>query len=145
MKTNLIRLCILGFTVWVAGCSGTKEPYLDLSTGETVEIEKDEKTGAVINKDTGEPLYIYVDTRTGDTIYAKTGAVVNGHIVQKGDKYYFEDDVKLKLEDDGSVEYKDDDRDYKVKIDEDGDYKKKDGDRKVKIDGETGEKKVKND
>ena len=145
MKANLIRIGILGIAVWLTGCSDTKDRYVDLASGQSVIIEKDEKTGMMINKETGEPLYIYIDKKSGDTIYAKTGEVINGHVVLKDNKYYYDGDETLKLENDGSVKYQDNGGDYKVKIDDDGDYKKKDGDRKVKIDGETGEKKVKYD
>jgi hypothetical protein len=123
--------------VW--GCSDSKGRYLDLATGEPIEIDKNE-SGVTINKSTNEPVYIYVDTKKDDTIYGRTGEVINGHVVLYDGKYVFENDAKLKM-DDGGYKYKD--GDYKVKVEDDGDKKIKDGDSKIKIDD--GEKKVKND
>ena len=142
---KLLSLFSAGALVAIlAGCADSKDRYLNLSTGKAVEIEKDAKTGVWIDKETKEPVYIYVDTKKKDTIYGKTGEVINGHVVLAGDnKYVYDGDEKLKIGNDGSVEYKD--GDYKVKVEADGDMKKKDGDRKVKTDGKTGEVKVKND
>jgi len=138
---------VLSFTALVAllaSCSDSKERYIDLSTGKAVEIEKDEKTGIVVNKETNDPLYIYVDTKKNDTIYGKTGKVINGHVIVKdNNKYVFDEDEKLEVNQNGSVEYKD--GDYKMEIEKDGDIKIKDGDKKTKIDGETGERKTKKD
>lgn len=126
----------------ILGCSESKGRYLNLSTGKTIGVEKDEKTGYMVDMQTREPLYIYVDSKKDDTIYAKTGEVINGHVyLDDNNKYVFDGDEKLKLDD--GVTYKD--GDYKVKVEENGDMKVKNGDRKVKTDGETGEKKVKND
>ena len=125
----------------VTGCSESKGRYLNLSTGKTIEVEKDVKTGYMVDKDSREPLYIYVDTKKDDTIYARTGEVINGHVyLDDNNKYVFDGDEKLKLDD--GVTYKD--GDYKVKIEKEGDMKVKNGDRKVKTD-EDGERKVKND
>ena len=132
--------------------------YVDLNTGEAVQLEKDNETGLLINPETGEPVELYVDTRTNDTIYGKTGKVINGSVRKSGSGTYTyvqtsegnysakggtEDaDVKVKTED---GEYKIKSGDYKKKVDKDGDIKIKDGDTKIKIDGETGERKVKKD
>ncbi len=125
-------------------CSDPKDRYIDLSNGKVVEVGKDDKTGIMVNKETGQPLYIYIDTKTNDTIYAKTGKVINGHVVLGGSKtYMYDEDEKLEIEKNGAVEYKD--GDYKVEIEKDGDVKIKTGDKKVKIDGETGERKEKKD
>lgn len=138
---------LLSATVGIAffwGCSQTAGRYIDLSTGKAVEIEKDEKTGYMVNEETNEPLYIYVDTKTNDTIYGKTGKIINGHLYKNDDqKWVYDEDEKLKMEGSGEVKYKDDD--YKVKVEKDGDMKIKDGDRKVKVDAEEGEIKKKND
>ena len=118
------------------GCSDSKGRYLDLSTGKSVEVEKDDATGVMVNKETGDPLYIYVDTKKNDTIYGKTGEVINGHVILTRDNVYvFDEDEKT----DGVVN----NGDYKRKVEDDGDTKIKNGDSKIKIDD--GEKKVKND
>lgn len=139
---SLLSASVLIAFCWA--CSDSKERYLDLSTGKAIEVEKDDKTGFMVNKETGEPLYIYVDTKKNDTIYAKTGKVINGHVILVGDKQYvFDEDEKVKIDGNNGAQYKD--GDYKVEVEKDGDIKIKDGDKKVKIDGETGERKVKND
>lgn len=139
--TRMLPAVILLTIAWA--CSDSKDRYIDLSTGKAIEVEKNDSTGFMVNKKTGEPLYIYVDTKKKDTIYAKTGEVINGHVVLGEDKkYVYDGDEKLKL-DDGNVQYKD--GDYKMEVEKDGDVKIKNGDNKVKIEGETGERKVKKD
>ncbi|HKC36178.1 MAG TPA: hypothetical protein VKB95_08950 [Chitinophagaceae bacterium] len=103
-----------------------QERYYDLTAGEYINLEKDKKTGLMVNSKTHEPVYIYVDTKTHDTIYGGTGTVINGHVIKTSDgkyKYDSDDEYKKKVEGD------------EVKI--------KDGDTKTKI--EDGEKKVKKD
>ena len=125
-------------------CSKVNGRYIDLSTGQPVNLVKDEQTGAMINKETKEPVYIYVDTRKHDTIYGSTGEVINGHVYKDNNgKYVYDNDEKLKTEPNGEIKYKD--GDYKVKIEKDGDMTIKNGDKKTEIDGKTGEKKVKKD
>lgn len=154
------------FLTIVAGCdSGGR--YVDLNTGKNIEIEKDEKSGYMVNAETKKPVHIYVDTKIGDTLYGRTGRVVNGKIKKNNnEKWDYDDDgftykdgdYKMKVEDDEykikegdykkEVEgdaYKIKDGDYKKKVEKDGDVKIKDGDTKIKIDGKTGEKKVKKD
>ncbi len=144
MKRLLLLITASAGIAMFWGCTESRDRYLDLGTGKPVDIEKDEKTGFMINKETGDPLYIYVDTKKNDTIYAKSGKVINGHVVLDSDqKYVYDEDEKLKVGDNGGVEYKD--GDYKVEVEKDGDVTIKDGDKKVKIDGKTGERKVKND
>jgi hypothetical protein len=144
MKKLMLALSAVVLIAFSWACSDSKERYVDLSTGKTIEVEKDDKTGFMVNKETGESLYIYVDTKKSDTIYAKTGKVINGHVILSGDKkYVFDEDEKLKIDESGSVKYSD--GDYKREVEKDGDVKIKNGDKKVKIDGETGERKVKND
>ncbi|OSZ80530.1 hypothetical protein CAP36_04575 [Chitinophagaceae bacterium IBVUCB2] len=134
---------VLSAAVIIISCTSDKDRYINLTNGKTIEVEKDNVTGAMIDKNTKEPIYIYVDTKTNDTIYGKTGEVINGHVVVDNDKkYVYDNDVKVDV-DPNSVEYKDGDQ--KVEIEKDGDIKIKDGDSKVKIDGETGERKVKKD
>jgi hypothetical protein len=144
MKKLMLALSIVLVIVFCWACSDSKERYLDLTTGKPIEIQKDEKTGFMVNKETGEPLYIYVDTKKKDTIYAKTGKVINGHVIFDNDKkYVYDEDEKLKIDESGGVQYKD--GDYKMEVEKDGDVKIKNGEKKVKVDGETGERKVKND
>ena len=110
--------------------------YLDLSTGNRVDLKKDSTTGLMVDAETGKPVRLYVDRESKDTIWGPTGKVVNGKIV-KSDKGEWTYSAENEMNNDGS--------DYKRKVEKDGDIKIKDGDKKIKIDGETGEKKVKND
>lgn len=119
----------------ISSCDNSKARYLDLNTGERVELVKDESTGLMVNKETGEPVHIYVDTETNDTIYGRSGKVINGHVVKVDGKYKYDNDDEYKIKT----------GDYKKKVEDDGDIKIKDGDSKTKIDGETGERKVKTD
>jgi hypothetical protein len=145
-----ILTAITAAIVWMA-CSDSKNRYVDLATGEPVELVKDENTGLMVNAQTHKPVRMYVDTRTHDTIWGKDGKVINGSVSRSGDGGYVysnagdidEADHKVKTDKDGSYKVKA--GDYKKKVDDDGDIKIKNGDRKIKIDGETGERKVKKD
>ena len=132
---KIFLFAILGSAVVWSACE-SNERYLDLETGEKVELVKDDATGLMVNAETKKPVYIYVDTKTKDTIYGKTGKVINGSVVLVDGKYIFQDP---------SLTVENETGDYKRKVEKDGDIKIKDGDTKTKIDGETGEKKVKND
>lgn len=136
----------------IVSCDTATARYVDLSTGEKVELVKDEETGRMVNKATRKPVRMYVDTRNNDTIWGSTGMVINGKVRQNdnGKWIYLGDDVtmqdgefKIKHDDDGAYKEKADD--YKRKYDSDGDYKLKKGDLKVKYDAEDGERKVKRD
>lgn len=133
-----ITAVVLILALFGISCSTEKDRYVDLRTGENIEIEKDPQSGVWINAETKKPVYMYVDTKKNDTIYGKSGLVVNGHIVRSDDNVYWYDV-------DHNEEYKAKSDDYKMKVEKDGDIKIKDGDKKTKIDGETGEKKVKKD
>lgn len=130
MKQLLILFAISLGSVLMA-CN--RHRYVNLVSGERVEVEKDPKTGQMVDSKTHEPVYMYVDTKTHDTIYGATGSVINGHVVKT-------EDGKYKW--DGEDEYKNKYGDYKKKVDGD-EVKIKNGDKKIKI--EDGEKKVKKD
>ncbi|HEX6194028.1 MAG TPA: hypothetical protein VFZ42_16760 [Chitinophagaceae bacterium] len=137
MKKLIQSALAMGIVLGIVSCADTKDRYVDLRTGKTVELVKDDKSGLMVNATTKEPVYIYVDTKDNDTIYGKTGEVINGHvIVNDNNEYVYEKDFKP---------YEVKGNDYKVEVEKDGDIKIKDGDSKIKVDGETGEKKVKND
>jgi hypothetical protein len=136
MKRILFISLICASGLWIA-CSNADTRYIDLNTGETIKLEKDE-SGVMVNAETKRPVTIYVDTKTNDTIYGKTGKVINGEVVKNSDNTWI-----YKSDSDG--EWKVKDGDYKMKVEKDGDIKIKDGDSKTKIDGETGEVKKKQD
>ncbi len=142
--------------VWTA-CSDGRGRYVDVSTGEPLNLVKDDESGLLVDAETKKPVRMYVDTRTHDTIWGVSGKVINGYIQRKDDGGYIyidnngkevdykysNGDYKKKVDEDGSYKVKD--GDYKKKVDEDGDIKIKDGDKKIKIDAQTGERKVKRD
>ncbi len=148
MKTLTLSLFGLIFTCGIISCADKNHRYIDLETGNYVDVVKDSTNGTMVNADTREPVIIYVDTQNKDTMYGKTGKVINGNITKTSDgkyKYVSNEDGldKAKTDDDGSYKIKD--GDYKKKVEKDGDVKIKDGDKKIKIDGKTGEKKIKSE
>jgi len=139
MKTGIIKygLVVIGCSSLLLACEDKKDEYVDLNSGKTITIKKDE-SGKVINAETGEPVGLYVDRSSNDTLLGSTGAKVNGKVYRGDDgTYTYVGDIRH------GEEYKIKGDDYKKKVDADGDVKIKDGDTKVKIDGETGEMEVK--
>jgi len=142
--------------IWTA-CSDSNARYVDVTTGEPLNLVTDAETGLLVDAETKKPVRMYVDTRTHDTIWGTSGKVINGYIHRKDDGAYVyidesgrevdykykNGDYKKKVDEDGSYKIKD--GNYKKKVDEDGDVKIKNGDKKIKIDAETGERKVKID
>ena len=130
-KKNMKKLLFIGLATSLLLTACNNGRYKDLTSGETIKLEKDESTGLMVNSETHKPVYIYVDTKTHDTIYGATGQVINGSVVVTSDgKYKY----------DGDDEYKIKDGDYKKKVDGD-EIKIKDGDTKTKTeDGETKKK-----
>lgn len=140
----------------MSSCQNSQSRYLDLNTGQYVNVRKDSVNGYMINSKTGEPLDFYVDTKTRDTIYGMTGELVNGKVYQtsegkwevkrNGEEYKAksesENSAKVKIE---GEEYKMKDGDYTIKKEGDGDMKIENGRTQVKVDGKTGERKVKKD
>lgn len=125
-----VLLSSVATIIFLTACK--QQRHYDLTAGRYVELEKDEKTGLMVNATTREPVYMYVDTRTNDTIYGATGAVINGYVVKTSDGRYKFDEEEYKLKND----------DYKKKVEGD-EVKVKTGDKKIKTEEE--ERKVKND
>jgi len=127
---------ICGMVVLAAGadaCNRGESRFLNLSTGQNVELVKDSQ-GRMVDRQTNKPVVLYVDTKANDTFYGPTGARVNGHLqyVDKGVYVYNDGDRQIKIDGD---EYKLKDGDLKIKGDLDGgEYKYEDGDVKVKRD-----------
>ncbi len=169
-----ISKMFLSGLILLGACTNKEEvvpgTYVDLNSGDSVQVIADPVTGYAINSESQKPVYLYVDNNR-DTIFT-TGAVVNNKITRVDDDYFEIDDTKvtiddkdvilkytdykkkfdgddykvkgenykLKVEGDGDSKLKD--GDYKKKVEEDGDVKIKDGDSKTKI--EDGEVKKKN-
>ena len=152
MKTLILIFGICSLAAFTSSCENANGRYVDLNTGERIDLVEDSETGLLVHADTRKPVKLYVDTRTNDTIYGETGKVVNGSI-RKGDGgIYVYEGVEGTHESSGDYgaksangEYKIKNGDYKKEVEKDGDITIKDGDKKIKIDGETGEKKVKHD
>src|SRR6185436_4300213 len=119
MKTFIVAITgLVTMSLWTA-CH-PQDRYLDLNTGDRVDLEKDSNTGLMVRRDTKKPVAIYVDTKTNDTIYGLTGKVINGHVVKLGEWKYKYDNDEYKI--------KNDEADYKKKVEKDGDVKIKNGD-----------------
>ncbi len=142
MNTTPIVIGLLAVWIgWSACKDASASAYVDLETGEQIEIEKNESTGEVFNTRTGKLVRFYVDVDREDTIYGRTGEVVNNKLYKdaSGD-WAFEGEMSVDREDDGDYTIKQgddkikmDDGEYKVKR---GEYKReveKDGDVTVKI------------
>lgn len=119
--------------------------YVDLSTGKTVKLTRNETDGTIMNMETSQPVEFYVDMSTHDTFYAKTGTVVNYALLQEEGKYKLDDakikwegdELKIKNADGSKEKITDDEYKYKsddVKIKETEDETKiKAGDTKIKV------------
>ena len=152
-----LNLFLFALIVLFASCNNREkvEPgaYVDLNSGDTIQVIADPETGYAINSETKKPVYLYVNNDR-DTIFT-TGAVVNNKIIRVNDDYFEVDDAKVRVEDKDVIlkyadykkkfdddDYKVKDDDYKLKVEGDGDTKLKDGNYKKKV-GENGDVKIK--
>src|SRR6476661_5939383 len=110
---KMIQLIMAGSiaATGLVACNNDDARYLNLNTGENVELRTDSTTGLMVDSKTGKPVEIYVDTKSRDTIYGSTGKVVNGHVIKTAS---------------GSWEVKNDGDEYKAES----------GDAKIKSEGE---------
>jgi predicted regulator of Ras-like GTPase activity (Roadblock/LC7/MglB family) len=143
-----------------AGAMGTAQSsYVNLNTGESVQIVRDTEKGYYVYSDSRKPVekdMFFVDVTTNDTLYGSKGVVVNSAVVKsevgswtlneqmierEGDEVKIKTaDGKLKMEGD-EIKYKEGEE-TKVKVDGD-ETKTKTGNTKTKT--EDGETKVKVD
>ena len=107
--------------------------YVNLNTGKTVYIIRDEKTGYAIDSVAQVPVDFYINTTTHDTLY-RTGFVVNNAIVKTEGGTYQLDETKLKIDGD-EIKFKDEDS--KIKIDGEDSKVKEDGYKQKVDDDET--------
>jgi len=95
--------------------------YIDLNTGQTVDLYYDAKRNRVYSMVTNEPVDFYVDMSTGDTIYGTGRYIVNNYIVKSPEGPYKLDMKKIKMEKnelkmkDGNKKFKMDKSDMKIK------------------------------
>jgi hypothetical protein len=78
----------------------TTPRYIDLKTGQPVELYYDAKTRRTYSEITNEPVEFYVDMNTGDTVYGRGRYVVNNYIVRSNDGVYKLDAGKIKMDKD---------------------------------------------
>jgi ABC-type Fe3+-citrate transport system substrate-binding protein len=105
--------------------------YVNLNTGEPVNIIADPVTGIAIDQSTQQPVELYYNPSTNDTLY-QSGMKVNSLLIKEKEGKYRLDDTKIKIDGD-EIKIKDDSS--KIKIDGD-EMKIKSPDGKVKVDGE---------
>lgn len=142
MKTRSVAFSALALVIGLSACSNEEGRFLNLTSGEEVDIVRNDE-GEMVDRETKKPVLLYVDTKEKDTFYGITGEKVNGHLrVLDNDVYVYSDgDQQVKIDGD---EYKILDGDGKIKWDADGsEYKYKDDHLKVKE--EEGEMKIKRD
>lgn len=102
--------------------------YLDLRTGQPVDLYYSPRRNRVYSVITNEPVDYYVNVITGDTVYGRGRYVVNNYLVRSANGMYKLDDKRIKIDKD---EIKMKDGKTKFKIDK-GEMKMKDGDNKMK-------------
>lgn len=83
------------------GMTDTTSPrYIDLRTGQPVELYYDPKARRTYSAVTNEPVEFYIDVSTGDTIYGRGRYVVNNYIMRSDDGMYKLDANKIKMDKD---------------------------------------------
>jgi hypothetical protein len=112
--------------------------YIDLSTGQVVDLYYDAKKNRVYSTVTNEPVDFYVDMSTGDTIYGTGRYVVNNYIVKSPEGHYKLDMKKVKME---KNELKMKEGNKKFKMDK-SDMQMKGSDMKMKGDTTSGKRKT---
>jgi hypothetical protein len=125
--------------------SGMAQPrtaqYIDLRTGQPVELYYDPKGRRTYSTVTNEPVDWYVNTTTGDTIYGRGRYVVNNYIIRTTEGMYKLDESKVKMDKD---DWKIKEGDKKFKMDK-GEMKIKGEDKKMKDKMKKDDMKMKSD
>jgi hypothetical protein len=125
-------------TTTMAMADTTSPRYIDLSTGQPVELYYDAKTKRTYSAMTNEPVEFYVDMNTRDTIYGRGRYVVNNYIMKANDGMYRLDASKIKM-DKGDIKIKDGNK--KLKMDQ-SNMKMKGAGEKMKADTTAGKMKT---
>ncbi|AEW02869.1 hypothetical protein A4D02_02465 [Niastella koreensis] len=108
--------------------------YINLNTGEPVDLYYDPKARKTYSVNTNEPIEFYIDMNTGDTVYGQGRFIVN-NFISKSDAGTFKLNAdKIKMDKD---EIKIKEGNKKLKIDN-STMKLKDGDLKMKTDTVSG-------
>jgi hypothetical protein len=109
---------------------GPDSIYIDLSTGQPVDLYYSPKTNRTYSVVTNEPVDYYINVTTGDTVYGRGRYIVNNYLVRTADGMYSLDDKRIKM-DKNDIKMKD--GNMKLKMDK-GKMKMKDADGKWKMD-----------
>jgi hypothetical protein len=104
--------------------------YLDLNTGQPVDLYYNPRYNRTYSIVTNEPVDYYVNIGTGDTVYGRGRYIINNYLVRSTDGMYRLDDKRIKMDKD-DIKMKD--GNVKFKMDK-GKMKTKDGDGKMKTD-----------
>jgi hypothetical protein len=115
------------------------QKYVDLKTGQPVDLYYDSKKKKTYSASTNEPVDLYVNVATGDTIYGEGRYVVNNYIVKTEDGKYKLDNKKVKIDGD-EIKIKEGNKKFKM---EEGEMKIKDGDADAKLKVDNDESKMK--
>lgn len=113
--------------------------YVDLKTGQSVDLYYDSKKKKTYSASTNEPVDLYVNVATGDTIYGEGRYVVNDYIIKTEDGKYKLDNKKVKIDGD-EIKIKEGNKKFKMSADE---MKIKDGDADAKLKVDNDESKMK--
>lgn len=113
--------------------------YVDLRTGERIDVVKDDSTGYMVNSETRKPVYLYVEPATHDTFYGRTGVKISGKVLRSPDGVYSYNDEEYTFKD-STFQKKPEEKvisvnggDVKIKVDDAGKIKIKGNDKKIKI------------
>jgi hypothetical protein len=117
----------------------TMDSYVDLSTGQPVQLDVNAETRVATPRTQGTVVRYYVNRSTNDTIEASTGRILNGALIHLDTGDWSVDEAKVKTDEDGTKIKTDG---TKIK-DKDGKYKEKTDSTKLKI--KDGKVKVKTD
>jgi hypothetical protein len=112
--------------------------YIDLSTGQPVDLYYDPKARRTYSSITNEPVEFYIDVATGDTIYGRGRYVVNNYIVKSTDGMYRLDAAKVKMDKD-DIKIKDGNKKFKM---DKSNMKMKGAGEKMKVDTASGKMKM---
>jgi|GEM_PF-1440676 len=112
----------------------TSPRYVDLRTGQPVDLYYDPKARRTYSVVTNEPVDFYVDMNTGDTVYGQGRFVVNNYITRSDAGMYKLNADKVKMDKD-EIKIKEGNRKFKM---DNSIMKLKEGDMKMKVDTTTG-------
>ncbi|WP_207511521.1 hypothetical protein [Longitalea luteola] len=102
--------------------------YIDLRTGQPVELYYDAKTRRTYSATTNEPIDFYVNSTTGDTVYGRGRYIVNNYIMRGADGMYKLDESRIRISKD-EIKIKDGTKKFKM---EEGKMKMKDDKQKAR-------------